>query len=329
MRQYDFNYIDSKVVGFMINDICNMACTYCYQQANNLCEDDHKKNRALIDKVLDYVVHLSEVDRPHQISIEGGEPFFDTQTLEYFFTQVEKKLKQYPNFYSRILIVTNGTKRDNIKYIIDKFDFSAFNVTMEVSLHYTQMSNTALKKFTSNVVEFKKYIEYVRVLAPLSLKKLPKYLNIILKVLDLHDVYYFFAPIVGLNEINEIYDMSGFPFKGEVDVLINGETKNINAIYDKSLTTDGMVCENNQCFFFYNTGDIKMFSCINNRETKNIFKDSFDDIFQMDKRTICTLDYCMDCNLNTKYEMSELDPNNKDDADLIKYYIEQRNNTSF
>ena len=326
-RAINLNHIDSRVVGFMVNDICNMACTYCYQQANNLKEADVIRNERLTDKVVEYTAYLYEkTGIKHHISVEGGEPFFDKHSTEYLLNSIKKKTEEVGDFYDKILLVTNCTKTENMRYIIDTFDFKEMNIVLEVSLHYNQYTPKALTNVVSNIMLFKDNIEYVRILSELNWKELPTKLRLLERMFIDNDIQYFFAPIVGLEEIKEIKNMTGFPFKGEVDVNINGEVKDINFTYHKDLPTLDMVCENNQCFFFFNTGDVKMFSCVNNREVKNIFEDSFDDIFSMNKKTICAINYCMDCNLNNKYEVTDLDLNNPDDFDVFQYYLKLKGN---
>jgi len=289
----------NKIVGFMINDVCNFSCEYCYQGFTNTkrpLEDSYK----LIDKIAGFVEYLN--DDETVISVEGGEPTLHFELLEYLFEKV-KYLK-----YNKIILVTNMSHKENMKKIFEKYPDR--KIVLNPSLHVTQVSNKTINQLFKNVMYFKEHILYVRIMLFYEMKTPPKSLKIFFKMMENNKIKYSVTPVMNLENTTK-YDEIGFPYPGDEQILINGEEFNCNEIYKSKYSTKGMLCKNTGVYFFTIDGNLALFNCVNNREIKNIFKDTYEDIFTMDHRTICNLDHCSTCEFYDRYEPTE------DDLDIV------------
>lgn len=285
----------------MINDDCNLTCEYCYQGFTNTHQGLDKSYK-LMDRIIGFVRYLD--DENTVVSIEGGEPTLHLELLEYFMKNIDG-IK-----YRHITLVTNMTYGDNIASLISQFP--NHRIVLNPSIHYTQVTPKVLSRIYKNILRFKDIILYVRLMMWYHVKTPPSSFKTFIKVLESLDIRYGVTPVMNI-ETTTKYDKEGFPYKGDEEMIINGEKYNCNEIYKDKYTTKGMVCENVGCYFFQINGDIALFNCVNNRDIKNIHTNSYEDIWNMDLRTICNLDHCSTCEFYDRREMSEKD------FDLLEY----------
>lgn len=93
----------SNIVMLVSND-CNYACTYC-QIEENMEQEQRRYNMsvAIAEKALDLFEKNSIKDDKKTISITGGEPLINVETVKYIIERAKKS----PN--TRVIIFTNGS----------------------------------------------------------------------------------------------------------------------------------------------------------------------------------------------------------------------------
>ncbi|MEX2690623.1 MAG: radical SAM protein [Candidatus Njordarchaeum guaymaensis] len=126
-----------------MGDYCNLACSYCYIKRRNL-----KISLDLLDKYVELISKWSVKSEKNKLSIAflGGEPLFFIKEIDYFITNLKRKLPK--GVYKKISfkIQSNGTliTLNLVKWIKEK------NIRIGISLDGPKYIHDLVRKNKNN-----------------------------------------------------------------------------------------------------------------------------------------------------------------------------------
>jgi len=282
----------NNIIGFMINDICNLKCPYCYQNKNMY--NGLTASKEVLVRLVNFIEYSfnrrSEFD--NLISVEGGEPFMTVDTLDFFLGEFSKLDVKY----NKIMILSNMLKTENIAYILEKYKH--LKIVITPSFHYTVIDKKQMTVTLRNIIRFKDNIDYIRLLLDYNTPKLSPKLSLVSTMLTREGFPINFAPFIDAVEVKK-FTNDGFGFKSDGIIIINGEEFDCNEIYKTKYKTKGLQCETDT-LFFYLDGRVETHNCIGSKTPVNI-NDSNETLYNVNRTITCHLDYCTECEFTKRY----------------------------